>query len=148
MFTVYEFANTKFDRRTFVFYNIIDDGETVEDRMLPHLLHREINARDIYIEELEIRRYVEEALLGPVSPECAPLFSRDTRLRSLLYRNGVVYADLSEFAVLPPMEGMPLRDGTLIRNLQTLENGIRRNFPTVKEVKLFINGYKVDAVHS
>ena len=148
MFTVYEFVNTRFDRQTFVFYNIIDDSETVEDRMLPHSFYREINARDIYIEELELRRYVEEALLGPISPECAPLFSRDTRLRSLLYRNGVVYVDLSESAVLPPMEGIPLRDGTLRRNLQTLENGIKRNFSTAKEVKLFINGYKVDAVHS
>jgi hypothetical protein len=105
----------------------------VENRMIPKLPSL----------ELEIRRYVAEALLGPLSPETAPLFSRDTRLRSLLYRDGVVYLDLSEAAGLPPLEGYPLREGEVYQSLYTLEEGIRRNFSAVKEVKLFINGYMV-----
>ena len=94
-------------------------------------------------QELEIRRYVEETLLGPVSPETSPLFFRDTRLRSLLYRDGVVYADLSEPAALPPLEDIPLQEGGVSRSLYTLDEGIRRNFPVVQEVKLFINGHRV-----
>ncbi|MDR2101991.1 MAG: GerMN domain-containing protein [Treponema sp.] len=117
-------------RRTFVFYSSIDGTTTVEERMLPHSPSREI----------DIRRYVEEALLGPVSPDSASLFPQETRLRSLLYRDGVVYADLSEAAVLPSPEG-----GDVFRNLYTLEAGIRRNFSFVRDIKLFIAGHEVQS---
>ena len=85
--------------------------------------------------ELNITRYVEEVLLGPVSPDSLLLFPRETRLRSLLYRDGVVYADLSKDAALPPVEG-----GEVLTNLKTLYAGIRRNFPFVKDVRFFIAG--------
>ena len=133
IFTLYECLTSGFVRRTFVFYTIRDETPVVEDRMLPRLSSQ----------ELEIRRYVEETLLGPVSPETSPLFFRDTRLRSLLYRDGVVYADLSEPAALPPLEDIPLQEGGVSRSLYTLDEGIRRNFPVVQEVKLFINGHRV-----
>lgn len=112
-------------RRTFVFYSIIDGTMAVEDRLLKRSLSR----------ELDMGRYVEEALLGPASPDLAPLFPRETRLRSLLYREGVVYADLSEDAALPPLEG-----GDLFRSFLALYEGIRRNFSFVKDVRVFING--------
>ncbi|MDR2479361.1 MAG: GerMN domain-containing protein [Treponema sp.] len=112
-------------RRTFVFY-AIDSGQiTVEDRMLKRSLSREVN----------ITRYVEEALLGPVSPDSLPLFPRETRLRSLLYRDGIVYADFSEAAALPPLAG-----GEVFNNFRTLYSGIRRNFSFVKDVRFFITG--------
>jgi hypothetical protein len=123
-----EFMMSGLVRRTFVFYSSIDGTTAVEDRMLPHSPSREI----------DIRRYVEEALLGPVSPDSASLFPQETRLRSLLYRDGVVYADLSEAAALPPAEG-----GDVLRNLYTLEAGIRRNFSFVRDIKLFIAGHEV-----
>jgi len=137
IFTFYDFSNSVHIRRTFVFYGIREDIPIVEERMLPRLTS----------EELEIRRYIEEALLGPVSPETAPLFFRDTRLRSLMYRDGIVYADLSEFAVFHPM-GDILEEGVVFRSLQTLEGGILRNFPTAKEVRLFINGFRVKTRNS
>jgi hypothetical protein len=115
-------------RRTFVFYSGIDGSTAVEDRMLKRSPSR----------ELDITRYVEEALLGPVSPGLAPLFPLETRLRSLLYRDGVVYADLSEPAALPLPGG-----GDAFRSLRTLYGGIRRNFPYIKEVKIFIAGNEV-----
>ena len=112
-------------RRTFVFY-AIDSGQIiVEDRMLKRSRSREVN----------IARYVEEALLGPVSPDSLPLFPRETRLRSLLYREGVVYADFSEAAALPPLAG-----GEVFNNFRTLYSGIRRNFSFVKDVRFFIAG--------
>jgi hypothetical protein len=123
-----EFAASGLVRRTFVFYSIGSGDLTVEDRMLKRSSSREEN----------IGRYVEEALLGPVSPDSAPLFPRETRLHSLMYRNGVVYADLSESAALPPLEG-----GEVFKNLCTLYEGIRRNFPFVKDVRLFIAGRAV-----
>ncbi|MDR0563096.1 MAG: hypothetical protein LBG73_10480 [Spirochaetaceae bacterium] len=129
----YEFMSLSVQRRTFMFYGIGNDMPVVEERMLP------LSASD----EAEIKRYVEEVLLGPVSPKTAPLFCRDTYLRSLLYRAGKVYADLSESAALPPLEDAPPREGEIQRNLQTLDEEIRRNFPAVREVILFINGNRV-----
>jgi hypothetical protein len=120
-----EFLVLGLARRTFVFYAIGDGTMTVEDRMLKRSPSP----------ELDITRYVEEALLGPVSPDSLPLFPRETRLRTLLYRDGVVYADLSADAVLPPLEG-----GEVLGSLKTLYNGIRRNFSFVKDVRFFIAG--------
>jgi spore germination protein GerM len=81
---------------------------------------------------------MEEMLLGPVSPELSPLFPVETRLKSLLYRNGVVYADFSEDAVFPPVEG-----GNILGNFRTLHTGILRNFSYVKDVRFFIEGNPV-----
>jgi hypothetical protein len=115
-------------RRTFVFYTIDSGNPVVEERMLLRAASKEV----------DIRRYVEETLLGPVSTDLAPLFSRDTGLRSLLYRDAVVYADLSEGAALP-YDG-----GSVILSLETLQGGIRRNFSYVKDVRLFIDGHELE----
>jgi hypothetical protein len=129
IFAIADFLVSGLVRRTFVFYSIDDGTMTVEDRMLRR------SAGTSESRELDIRRYVEEALLGPLSPESALLFPRETRLRSFLYRDGTVYADLSGEAVLPPLEG-----GDVFRGMLTLNQGIRRNFPFVRDVRLFIAG--------
>jgi len=125
-------------RRTFMFYDIDSGIVIVEDRLLP-VSRRDIStsygSRQFSPREPDITRYVEEALLGPVSSNTMPLFPRETRLSSLLYRNGVVYLDLSEEALLPPPEG-----GEVFMNMKTLYAGIRRNFPFVREMRFFIAG--------
>jgi hypothetical protein len=119
-------------RRTFVFYSIDRSLPVVEDRMLARAGLR----------ENDIARYVEEALLGPVSLDSAPLFPKGTRLESLLYRDGVVFADLSESAALPVVRPSP--EGVdVFTGLQTLSGGIKRNFFYVKDVRLFIDGHEV-----
>jgi len=115
-------------RKTFVFYTIKEGVIAVEDRMLKHSGSR----------EEDITRYAEETLLGPVSPDLLPLFPRGTKLRSLLYRNGVVYADLSVSAALAPAEG-----GSAIVNFRTFYDSILRNFSYVKDVRFFIDGTAV-----
>ena len=55
-----------------------------------------------------------------------------------MYREGAVYADLSESAALPPLEG-----GDVFLSLLTLNEGIRRNFSYIKDVRLFIGGNEV-----
>jgi len=142
-------------RRTFVFYAIDSGIATVEERMLKVSRGRQVSrghpvsrgslaSRRSLLRssprETDIIRYVEEALLGPVSPNSLPLFPRETRLLSLLYRNGVVYVDLSEDAALPPLEGTPVPGGAVFINLETLYHGIRRNFSFVREVRFFIAG--------
>jgi hypothetical protein len=153
-----EFITQGLARRTFVFYTGSDGLVIVEQRMLrvskgntpvsggraseesQHSLSREIN----------IARYVEEALLGPVSPNSLPLFPRETRLLSLLYRDEVVYVDLSEDAALPLVEGALLQGEGVLKSLTTLYSGIRRNFPYVRDVHFFITGkaaYPGDEFH-
>jgi hypothetical protein len=112
-------------RRTFVFYSIGNQNPVVEDRMIVKTGLR----------ENDLKRYMEEALLGPVALDSAPLFPRGTRLASLLYRDGVVYADLSESAALPAPEGPGV-----FAALSALYGGIKRNFSYVKDVRLFIAG--------
>jgi hypothetical protein len=114
-------------RRTFVFYSEMEGETVVENRMLRRSGDR----------ETDIRRYVDEALLGPVTPGSAPLFPRETRLNAFMYRDEVVYSDLTEAAALP-YEG-----GDVFQSLLTLNEGIRRNFPYIKNVKLFIGGNEV-----
>ena len=125
MTALIEFLVLGLARRTFVFYAIDSGIVTVEDRMLRRSPSR----------ETDITRYVEEAVLGPVSPDSLPLFPKETRLKSLMYRDGVVYADFSEEAVLPPPEG-----GEVLKNLRTLYSGIMRNFPYVRDIRFFIAG--------
>ena len=120
-----DYSRSELERRTFVFY-VVDDGtETVEERML----------RQAGSQEDNVIRYVEDAILGPFTPNLLPLFPEGTKLQSLLYRDSVVYLDLSEEAVLAPSEG-----GDVLKNLKTLYSGIKRNFPFVKEIRFFIAG--------
>jgi spore germination protein GerM len=133
LFAWWDFRFLGLVRRTFVFYSVADWSIIVEDRMLRRAESRED----------DMIRYVEEFLLGPVSPDLAPLFPRETRLESLLYRDGVAYVDLSESALFPTPEQSAGGSGDsagVFGNFQTLYRGIRRNFPYVREVRLFVNG--------
>ena len=123
-----DFLSLGIVRRTFIFYTNMEGAVVVEERML----------RRSADHETDVRRYLEEALLGPLSPDTAPLFPRETRLHSFMYRDAVVYADLSESAALPVGEG-----GDVFRGLLTLNEGIRRNFSHTRDVKLFIGGNEV-----
>ena len=120
-----EFLLSGLVRRTFVFYSSLEGKTVVEDRMISRSRDR----------ETDIRRYVDEVLLGPSFPELDPLFPRGTKLNSFMYRETVVYADLTESAALP-VEGR----WDVFRSLITLNEGIRRNFPFVGDVRLFIGG--------
>jgi len=128
LFALGDFLYTGLIRRTIVFYSSLEGNTVVEDRML----HRSGDR------ETDIRRYLDEVLLGPVSPDSAPLFPKETRLHAFMYRDAVVYADLSESAALPQAEM-----GDVYRGLLTLNEGIRRNFSYVRNVKLFIGGNEV-----
>jgi len=112
-------------RMTFVFYTVDSGNAAAESRTV----------RRSGSVERDVARYVEEALLGPASPGFAPLLHRGTRLLSLMYRDGTVFADLSGYAALPQTEGPDAALG-----FETLRKGIFRNFPSVGEVRFFIDG--------
>jgi len=123
--TAIDFFSLGFARRTYVFYNADTGVAYVEDRMQKHSNSRED----------DITRYTEEALLGPVNPDLLPLFPWGTRLKTLMFRDKIAYADLTESAALPPVEG-----GDLLVNFQTLYDGILRNFPYVQDIVFFVEG--------
>jgi len=126
VFAGFEIFRSGLVRRTFVFYTF-DRGRTVvEDRMLPRSASR----------EQDITRYVEEILLGPVSVDLAPLLTQGTKLRSLMYRDGTVFADFSRLAAAPVFNAKT----DVLSGLTALNEEIRRNFPYVNDVKLFIEG--------
>ena len=126
--TFLDYYLSGFARRTFVFYNYDDGHAVVEERMLKRSDSR----------ENDIIRYVEEALLGPMTANSLPLFPKGTKLESLLYRDKIIYLNLSEDAAMAPPEG-----GDVYKNLKTLEDGIKRNFSNVEDIKFFIAGNAV-----
>jgi hypothetical protein len=128
VFAFFEMGHSGLARRTFEFFSYDSGRPVVEDRML----HKASSA------ELNIKYYMEELILGPVSLDFAPLVTKGTKLRSFMYRNNTVYADFSSDAVLPVQRGQSLYDSLL-----TLNRSIRRNFRSVSGVKLFVNGNEV-----
>ena len=124
----WDYSQIDYSRRTYIFYTSLEDSIFIEERMLP-------NTED---QETEIRWYIEEALFGPASHGLEPLFPRETRLHSFMLRDAVVYANFTESALLP-IPG----NGDVQRSFLSLNEGIRRNFPYVKDVKLFIGGIEV-----
>jgi len=136
---LFDFFSLGLARRTFVFYNVDNGVIAVEDRMLKYLPSKEDN----------IIRYTEETLLGPVSPNLLPLFPRETRLKSLMYRDKTVYIDFTESAALPPFESIKgtkidsnadIAGMNIYGNFRTLYDSILRNFSYVKDVRFFIEG--------
>jgi len=127
-FAFVELGHSGLSRRTFEFFAFDDHRSVVEDRML---------RKTASIED-DIKAYIKELILGPVSVDFAPLVTKGTQLRSFMYRGGTVYADFSNEAALPVQGGRPLFDGFL-----ALNQGIRRNFRSVSGVKLFVNGNEV-----
>jgi len=129
LFALGDFWFTGLVRRTFMFYTIRDTSVVVEERFLRRSGDR----------ETDIRRYVEEALLGPKSQEILALpFYRGTQALAVMYRNGIVFVDMSASASIPPLDG-----GSLFSSFLTLNKGVRRNFPFVKDVRFFIRGNQV-----
>ena len=123
-----DFLLSGLTRRTLVFFSNIGDHALVEDRMLRRSGDR----------ETDIRRYVNQVLLGPANPRSNPLFPRETRINTFMLRDGVVFVDLTEDAAIP----LNMEAG-VFRSFLTLNEGIRRNFSYVNDVRLFIGGNAV-----
>ncbi|GHU33279.1 hypothetical protein FACS1894172_11470 [Spirochaetia bacterium] len=111
-------------RWTFEFYAV--DGIRVEERLM---------RTGDESKEREIQSYIEEMLYGPMSPDLMPLFPVGTRVLSVLYRNEDVYINMSEDAVLLQPD--------IFQSVQLLDSGIRRNFPVLKQIKIFIAGHEI-----
>ncbi|MDR0643473.1 MAG: GerMN domain-containing protein [Treponema sp.] len=127
-------------RQTFVFYDMKTGVSRTEERMV---------LKYPSSEEMQVKQYVEEAVFGPRISDSAPLFAHGTRLLSLLYRDGVVYINLSEDAAFPIVTDDTEMNAVSMtaarsRSFTTLDEGIKRNFPFVKQIVLFIEGHSTE----
>lgn len=115
-------------RRIFLFEQQNKENLTAEIRYL-----KKTAAKD------DIKNYVDELLLGPITPQCRPLFPYGTHVKSLFLRDGVLYVNLSE-------EAIQLKEGKASEPLVATEifkKNIFTNFRNVDIIKLYIVGNEV-----
>jgi hypothetical protein len=76
-----------------------------------------------------------EILVGPESLKSRPLFSKDTKLRSVMLRGGTLFVDLSDdLALVDPPEG------SYRESLAETKKLIKKNMISVRKVVLTVDG--------
>jgi len=88
--------------------------------------------------EENLRRFVEESLLGLQIPESSPIFHSDTQLETVMTRGKKAYIGFSAPAALPI--SFPLSFEKRARFFCSL---VLKNFPFLEEISLFISGNEV-----
>lgn len=115
-------------RYSFVYHIAGSSEEVFETRSVPS-----VNGTS------KIQLYVEELLLGPSVPRGAPLFPLETRVLFCFLRDGELFVNLSQDAVLDLSASADFNES---RDL--MEKNIIDNFPLVKKLNLFVEGNSVD----
>ena len=89
----------------------------------------------------DIKQYVDEILLGPISPQARLLFPLGTNVRSCFVSGKILYLDLSE-------EALQITSGeasNTVFALKILKKNLFTNFKNIDIINLFIMGKKVEA---
>jgi hypothetical protein len=115
------------DRRVFYFPSYDDDKIHTEVRFLP--------SESV---QGDVRLFVDELLLGPLTNRYRILFSQGTRVRSCMQNDSTLYLDLSEEALFNIDPAPPVDIAADI-----LEKNIKQNFSSIKTVEVFIDGKKI-----
>jgi hypothetical protein len=131
-----DFFISGLSRRTIAFYSE-ENGETL---LQERFILRKWNRED------DIRSFIEEIVLGPVDLNTAPLLDKGARLETFFYQNGAAVIGFSEEAALPPG---PLNAAkrTVLGNLKSIRQDIRRNFPFIRSIRFFIDGEEIAEVN-
>mgnify|MGYP003298404580 FL=1 len=109
---------------SFIFPSV-DKGEyVVETRFLPKNSQKD-----------EITFYVDELLLGSSLERTKMIFTQGTTIRSCFLRDGILYLDLSA-ELLKSSSNTILIDEAF----ELLEQNIKDNFNSVKELEIFVDG--------
>lgn len=83
-----------------------------------------------------IKRLIEELLLGPVTPDMIRVVPQKTRLISLILKNNNLSLNLSEGLIIDS-GSLPF---TFEKSILSCINTIRFNFPELKKIDFFIHG--------
>lgn len=119
-------AENRFTDRSLFFVEPVSRAVVMEHRLIAEKHDTEKN----------IELLVKDALLGSSLLVRDNIFPERTRLNQLLYRNDIVYADLSIEAVLSATHtGLSFEESTDI-----LRRTISFNFPSVKGICITVNG--------
>jgi len=86
--------------------------------------------------EKDVELLVREVLLGPMNVDLVSLFSRETRLQTILLRDQTLYLDFN-MAILNGISDAAL---SFEEALACLTKTVRFNFPEIREVIYSING--------
>ena len=125
----YLIDSSRWDYRVLFFPDNIAVGVSGELRKIPNRGSREKN----------LEQLIKELFLGPQDVQNGRLFPRDTRLLSLIYREGVVDIDFSVELLLPDEE-VKL---SIVEILSLTEDTINYNYPSIKKVHFTILGEPV-----
>ena len=86
--------------------------------------------------ELNVELLIKDELLGPSLLVRDSVFPKGTRLNHILFRDDILYADLSIEAMFPSAHsGLNFKD-----SIQILEKTISFNFPKIENIVVTIDG--------
>ncbi len=136
---VFFILNNSGVRRVFLFESFNDDRVYIESRTMPRSkVYAEIDEDGNVSEDLVYRQYVEELISGTVTDRYRPLFSPATHVLSCMLRDGKLYVNLSEDALLATASSSSTE-----KACELLQKNILTNFTSVRKVYVFINGLPV-----
>ena len=122
------FSNGYSYRKTFLFEGLDKDCLFAENRFFPSVKN---------VDKVEL--YVSELVLGPVGNRYKNLFEPGTKVNSCFVKNHVLYVDLSSQALFASKN-----TSELSKAVPLFRKNIKKNFSSIKDVKLFIDGKLVE----
>ncbi|MCR5724770.1 MAG: GerMN domain-containing protein [Treponema sp.] len=125
---IFYIPGTSAKRRIFTFPEIGTEKTVVEVRYL-----RTPEGMD------EVTAFVNELLLGPQTSRVRPLFTRGTNCSFCFVRDKTLYVDLSANALLEASDSASILEG-----IRYFKQNIKKNFPSVREIQLYIGGRPVE----
>ena len=120
-------------RYVFMFQSAATGKICMESRYLPR---RPVQGK--------VNCYVDELLLGPLTAEYRPLFTRGTRAQSCFVRDGILYVDLSD-ALISESDGA----SEIGQGMELFRKNILYNFKNINTIEVFVAGnhaYEKNAV--
>jgi hypothetical protein len=131
-FALFDFLGRDSSRMIMTFYTVADGKDLIEERAVKNADHEDTSAK--------VAHYVEEVLLGPLSHEAAGFFPI-ANLQSCIVSSDTAYIGLPTpvvWAGIKDAEDRLTIDAA--RSLDTLKEDIKRNFRSIENVVLFIDG--------
>jgi hypothetical protein len=122
-------------------YLIFSDREVERILFFPGNLSGEISGEPRVLEdkgaqEENIRRLIQELILGPLSILHAQIMPKETKIQVLMFRKGDVYIDFSNDVLFPTNE-TPL---TFAEAMEALKKTLFFNFTSIDDIHITVDG--------
>jgi hypothetical protein len=131
-FAFFDFWGRDSSRMMMTFYTVVDGKDLIEERTVKNADNQDTGAK--------VTRYVEEVLLGPLSRGAAGFFPVAT-VQSCIASGDTAYIGLPSPVVWAGIKDAEDRlTVNAARSFNKLKEDIKRNFRSVNNVVLFIDG--------